>query len=612
MLQETHSTSADENLWKCEWGGNILFFLGNSRSNGVAILFHHKFKFELCSEHSNSHGRFLLTEIKVKENSFLLAKVYAPTKDEPVFFDGLFSTLSDFSSLDYILAGDWNVVLDNQIDKNGGPKHANKLSRDRLKSYINDFALCDIYRESNPSRKAYTRIQSQPYTATRLDFFLIDINLRHHIKSTDIDSSVYSDHKIVTITLNLNFEEWGKGYWKLNSDILLDDKYVALIKQTITDFRLNNPEGHASSHILWDSLKCVIRGETIKYCTLKKKILNEKRLSLESKLAIMESRLVNCTEKDRNNILSSVNNTQNELNNLIVQKAKGAAVRSRARWMEYGEKNNKYFLGLEKRNREKKNINCLKNAQGILINEKNNVLKELVHYYETLYRNNELFNESQCYDFVKMTSCPTINEAQKLHCDSPITENECLKAICQLANSKSPGPDGFSVEFYKCFWDDLKHPFMECLKYSINKDQLCKSQYEGVITLLPKPGKDLLLACNYRPITLLNCDYKIIAKVINNRLWPLLPFLVSQDQSGFIKGRNIGDNIRLMFDIIDYANCKNVPSAVLSVDLQKAFDSLNWSFIFAMLRIYGFGDFLIGLIKMIYKEPKCCIINNNF
>ena len=142
----------------------------------------------------------------------------------------------------------------------------------------------------------------------------------------------------------------------MNSDILLDDKYVALIKQTINDFRLNNPEGRVSPHILWDSLKCVIRGETIKYFTLKKKILNEKRLSLESKLTMMESRLVNCTEKDRNNILCTVNNTQNELNNLIAQKAKGAAVRSRARWMEYGEKNNKYFLGLEKRSRERKTL----------------------------------------------------------------------------------------------------------------------------------------------------------------------------------------------------------------------------------------------------------------
>ena len=100
--------------------------------------------------------------------------------------------------------------------------------------------------------------------------------------------------------------------------------------------------------------------------------------------------------------------------------------------------------------------------------------------------------------------------------------------------------------------------------------------------------------------------------MINNRLCPLLPSLVNQDQSGFIKGRHIIDNIRLMFDIIDYAKCKNVSGAVLFVDLQKAFDSLNWSFILAMLRIYGFGDFLIGLIKMIYKEPKCCITNNNF
>ena len=211
-----------------------------------------------------------------------------------------------------------------------------------------------------------------------------------------------------------------------------------------------------------------------------------------------------------------------------------------------------------------------------------------------------------------MSPCPAIDESQKLHSHSPITEKGSLKAICQLASDKPPRPDGFSIEFYMCFWDDLTHPFMECLKYSINKNQLRKSQYEGVITLLPKLGKDLLLACNERPIAVLNCDHKIISKVINNRLCPLLPSSVNHNQSGFIKPCLIGDNVRLMFDIIDYANCKNVPSAVLSIDVQKAFDSLNWSFILAMLRTYGFGDFLIDLIKMIYKGPKCCLINSNF
>ena len=209
-------------------------------------------------------------------------------------------------------------------------------------------------------------------------------------------------------------------------------------------------------------------------------------------------------------------------------------------------------------------------------------------------------------------SLPTINETQKTQCDTPITEHECLQAISQLANNRSPGPDDFAVEFYKVFWEDIKRPFMECLKYSISTNQLCPSQYEGIITLFPRPGKNDFFAANYRPITLLNCDYKIISKVVNNRISPFLSSLVKNDQTGFIKGRHIGDNIRLMCDIIDYVNFKNIPGAVLLIDSQKAFDSLIWSFIFAILRNFGFGGFFINLIRIMYKQPKCCIINNNF
>ena len=209
-------------------------------------------------------------------------------------------------------------------------------------------------------------------------------------------------------------------------------------------------------------------------------------------------------------------------------------------------------------------------------------------------------------------SLPTINKTQKTQCDTPITKHKCLQAISQLANNRSPGPDGFAAKFYKVFWEDIKRPFMECLKYSINTNQLCPSKYKEIITLLPKPGRDSFFAANCRPITLLNCDYKIISKIVNNRISPFLSSHVKNDQTGFIKGRHIGDNIRLMCDIIDYAYFKNIPGAVLLIDLQKAFDSLNWSFIFAILRNFGVGDFFINLIRNIYKQPKCCIFNNNF
>ena len=126
-----------------------------------------------------------------------------------------------------------------------------------------------------------------------------------------------------------------------------------------------------------------------------------------------------------------------------------------------------------------------------------------------------------------------------------------------------------------------------------------------MITLHPKLNKNKLDPCNYRPITLLNCYYKILSEVINNRLYPLLTKLIRDDQIGFIIGRNVGDNIRLMFNVIDYANNKDFSEVVLSVDIYKAFDSLRWLYIFALLRRYGFGNLLIKWIKALYKNPKC-------
>ena len=98
-------------------------------------------------------------------------------------------------------------------------------------------------------------------------------------------------------------------------------------------------------------------------------------------------------------------------------------------------------------------------------------------------------------------------------CDAPITHEECKNALNQLHTNKSPGMDGFTVEFYKAFWNDIKNCLFDSIAFSFNICKLTDSQYQGVITLIPKPDKDHLLACNYRPITLLNCDYKIISKV---------------------------------------------------------------------------------------------------
>ena len=95
---------------------------------------------------------------------------------------------------------------------------------------------------------------------------------------------------------------------------------------------------------------------------------------------------------------------------------------------------------------------------------------------------------------------------------------------------------------------------------------------------------------NWRPITLLNCDYKIAAKSIATRLKKILPYLINNDQTGFLKGRFIGENIRLINSVIDYAEEQNIPRLLFFVDFEKAFDTLEWTFVEKTLSFYNFGE----------------------
>ena len=104
------------------------------------------------------------------------------------------------------------------------------------------------------------------------------------------------------------------------------------------------------------------------------------------------------------------------------------------------------------------------------------------------------------------------------------------------------------------------------------------SHRNGVITLLPKEGKDPLFVKNYRPISLLNVDYKLIAKVMSNRLKKIINSLINPDQQGFLPGRNISANIRIIIDLIEYTDLEDIPGSILLLDFEKALIELNMAF----------------------------------
>ena len=114
----------------------------------------------------------------------------------------------------------------------------------------------------------------------------------------------------------------------------------------------------------------------------------------------------------------------------------------------------------------------------------------------------------------------------------------------------------------------------------------------------------------WRPITLLNVDYKIASKAIAKRIEHMLPSLIHPDQTGFVKGRYIGENIRLISDIMEQTKKLNCPGILLSLDFQKAFDTLEWSCIHNVLKIYNFGDSLRNWIKVFYTDIESAILTN--
>lgn len=182
----------------------------------------------------------------------------------------------------------------------------------------------------------------------------------------------------------------------------------------------------------------------------------------------------------------------------------------------------------------------------------------------------------------------------------------------KLENNKSPGIDGLSAEFYKFFWGRLKVTLHAALKYAVEIGILHRSARRGLIQLIPKKNRDLLRLNNWRPITLLNLDYKILSKALALRMKGKLPFLIDEDQSGFMQDRNISHNIRKIVDIIQIAERRKLAAILISIDFERCFDQIAFSAIERALAFFNFGPFFRQCVMTLFESSMSCVINNGY
>ena len=180
-----------------------------------------------------------------------------------------------------------------------------------------------------------------------------------------------------------------------------------------------------------------------------------------------------------------------------------------------------------------------------------------------------------------------------------------------MKNSKSPGNDGHTKEFYMCFCNEICNQLIASLNESFTVSQLSTSQRQATITFIEKEAKDKRFIKNWRPILLINVDAKLASKVLASWMKNILSSIVKCDQTAYVKGRYIGESIRLISDILEYTEGNGISGILFSADFEKAFDSIGHTFKFAVLKSFGFDPQFIQCVRTFLSNAKSCVVNNS-
>jgi hypothetical protein len=235
-------------------------------------------------------------------------------------------------------------------------------------------------------------------------------------------------------------EEKCKGFWKMNNSILNDKDYQDKINDIILKYSAKVNNDLKICRLFWDALKVEIRDITMTFSKIKAKETRTLENTLEAKLASSDTAVID------NKILNNeIDKLEKELEQIYEQKAKAAQIRSREKWVEFGEKNNCYFLGLEKKRQIKKSITKLLYDEGNIITNQRDILDRLRYYDKKLYTSTNL-DKQNLNDYIYRTKLESKVKQEDMNvCDGQLSVEECTEAIFKMKLNKSPGIEGLTV-----------------------------------------------------------------------------------------------------------------------------------------------------------------------
>ena len=646
IVVDTRIAKNIENTVKEEWGGQVLFSSFDSQSRGVALFIKKDLPIKILDKFSDDNGNLLSVLIEFENKRLLIEGIYGPNQDCPEFYENeVFQKIQIWNPSHSIFVGDWNIAIDQNLDTLNYQNVGNPNARLELIRKISEHNLIDIYRDLNPTEKKFTWKQWGSHKFARLDYFLVSDSLLPYISKASISPSCFSDHSPIELEVDFSKFSRGRGFWKFNNSLIKDSEYLELIQKVIkrvttqyaiiegdADFFLRStpdtidafleeqtPESlqalnlSINPELFLDTLLMEIRGATIKYSSRKKKDRKAAEQLLMHEIEILESQLQNRQTSDQQ-LQEELSLKKDAFENLIKHEAEGAFVRSRAKYKLEGEKPSKLFCGLEKHNGVQRYVSQLlvkqNDGRDALINEQNKVENEIYKFYRNLFTNKDDLLQNQSIENFLGPGCqniPKLSEQQKQNMEGKLSLDEMTKYLKKCKNNVAPGSSGFTFDFYKFFWRNLKQFIIRAVDYAFVMNRLAKTQSLGLINIIPKGDKDKRFLSNWRPLCLLNSLYKLISGALAERIKPSLETLIHPDQKGFVPGRYIGEVVRTTYDIIQYAKENDKVGLLMLIDFEKAYDSISFNFINKCLNFFNFGPEMIKWVEILLHNFNASI-----
>lgn len=380
------------------------------------------------------------------------------------------------------------------------------------------------------------------------------------------------------------------------------------IRQAIHNFFIYNDNGETAPLTQWEAHKCVLRGKFIALKTLWKKAYQARITNLIQKIKTLE---LAHKQTQAQQTYQELTQTREYLLTELSHKTKRKFILQQKLFYEFGNKSGKYLVRAIQKNKARSNSHTINDSQGRSKVTAPDIASQFEAYCSTLYNldtqadgpSNNNTRQSLIKNFLKEHCPKPIDREDARQLEHPISEDELKNAIKQLKAGKSPGPDGFTAVYFKTFTEALTGPFLKAFNSLSSSTLPFHRLLKAHITVIPKEGKDTTLVTNYRPISLLNVDIKLFAKILANRLLPLLPSLIDKDQVGFIQGREARDNTIKAINLHHWMTTTKHKGFFLSLDAEKAFDRLAWDYMGAVLRRLGLQNHMFNSIMSLYTTP---------